>query len=316
MRPISQTFMSRKAALGAVWICLAVVGAEGRAQELEVLHVQGNVYIVGGPGGNTTAQVGPDGLFLVDAKFAEVAEPMLEALRPYSEGPLRYVVNTHMHADHTGGNARLRQLAPDTSLEPFSIIAHLNTLNRMVALEREDPDAVPEGGLPLASYDLASRDLHFNGEPIVIYHEPDAHTDGDSIVLFRGSNVVSTGDIFVPGGYPFIDIERGGSVQGLIDALNHILELAVPAKTQEGGTYVVPGHGRICDEADVVEYRDMVVIVSERIADMIDRGLSLRQVQRERPTRDYDTELVNDDSFVSAEQFVEAVYRSLAGDSE
>jgi hypothetical protein len=98
--------------------------------------------------------------------------------------------------------------------------------------------------------------------------------------------------------------------------LNHILELAVPAKTQEGGTYVVPGHGRICDEADVVEYRDMVVIVSERIADMIDRGLSLRQIQRERPTRDYDTEFVDDDSFVTAEQFVEAVYRSLAGERE
>jgi glyoxylase-like metal-dependent hydrolase (beta-lactamase superfamily II) len=316
MKILFSAWIARRAALGVVCACAAVAGTEGRAQELEVLHVQGNVYLVAGPGGNTTAQVGPDGLFLVDSKFAPLAEPMLDALRPLGDGPLRYVVNTHMHADHTGGNARLRQRAPGTNLEPFSIIAHLNALTRMVALEREDPDAVPEGGLPLASYDVGSRDLHFNGEPIFIYHEPNAHTDGDSIVLFRGSNVVSTGDVFVPGSYPFIDLEGGGSVRGLVDALNHILELAVPAKTQEGGTYVVPGHGRICDEADVVEYRDMVVIVSERIADMIDRGLSLRQIQRERPTRDYDTEFVDDDSFVTAEQFVEAVYRSLAGERE
>lgn len=284
--------------------------------DVDVVHVQGNVYLLAGEGGNTTAQVGPDGIFLVDSKFAPAVEPMLEALQPHGRGPLRYLVNTHPHPDHTSGNGRLRQLAPDTTLEPFSIIAHLNTLNRMVALEREDPEAVPEGALPLASYDVASRDLHFNGEPIVIYHEPHAHTDGDSVVFFRGSNVISTGDIFVPGGYPFIDIGGGGSVRGVIDALNHILELTVPAKTQEGGTYVVPGHGRICDEADVVEYRDMVVIVAERIADMIGRGLSLRQVQRERPTRDYDTEFVNAESFVTAEQFVAAVYASLTGDSE
>jgi glyoxylase-like metal-dependent hydrolase (beta-lactamase superfamily II) len=295
--------------------CLCVLVARASA-DVDIVHVQGNVYLLAGEGGNTTAQVGPDGIFLVDSKFASAVEPMLEALRPHADGPLRYLVNTHLHADHTGGNGRLRQLAPDTNLEPFAIIAHLNALNRMVELEREDPEAVPEGALPLASYDVASRDLHFNGEPIVIYHAPKAHTDGDSIVLFRGSNVVSTGDIFVPGGYPFIDLEGGGSVQGLIEALNDILELAVPAKTQEGGTYVIPGHGRICDEADVVEYRDMVVIVAERIADMIGRGLSLRQVQRERPTRDYDTEFVDTDSFVTAEQFVEAVYRSLAGDTQ
>ena len=112
-----------------------------------------------------------------------------------------------------------------------------------------------------------------------------------------------------------IDVANGGSVEGLIDALNHILFLAVPAKTQEGGTFIVPGHGRICDEADVVEYRDMVVIIKERVEDMIDRGMSLREIQRERPSRDYDTEYVNEDSFVTAEAFVEAIYRSLIGNS-
>lgn len=279
--------------------------------EIQVIPVQGNVYLLVGAGGNTTAQVGRDGVFLVDSQFAPMAEKILEALRPFTNGPLRYVVNTHMHADHIGGNARFRQLAPGNNLEPFSIIAHQNTLMRLVELERDDPDAVPEGALPLDSYDTETRDIHFNGEAVFVYHEPNAHTDGDSIVLFRESDVISTGDIFVPGGYPFVDVERGGSVQGLIDALNHILFLAVPANKQEGGTYVVPGHGRIADEADVVEYRDTVVIISERIQDMIDRGMSLAEVQRERPSRDYDTEFVNDDSFVTGDQFVEAIYQSL-----
>ncbi len=287
--------------------------AQGNLDDVEIqaIPVQGNVYLLVGAGGNTTAQVGRDGVFLVDSQFAPMAEKILEALRPFTNGPLRYVVNTHMHADHIGGNARFRQLAPGNNLEPFSIIAHQNTLMRLVELERDDPDAVPEGALPLDSYDTETRDIHFNGEAVFVYHEPNAHTDGDSIVLFRESDVISTGDIFVPGGYPFVDVERGGSVQGLIDALNHILFLAVPANKQEGGTYVVPGHGRIADEADVVEYRDMVVIISERIQDMIDRGMSLAEVQRERPSRDYDTEFVNDDSFVTGDQFVEAIYQSL-----
>jgi cyclase len=130
-------------------------------------------------------------------------------------------------------------------------------------------------------------------------------------VLFRGSDVISAGDIFTPGGYPFIDIANGGSVQGEIAALNHILQLAVPAKTQEGGTYVIPGHGRICDDADVVEFRDMVVIIRDRVRDSIQRSMTLEQVKQSKPTRDYDTEYISKNSFVTADRFVEAVYQSL-----
>jgi glyoxylase-like metal-dependent hydrolase (beta-lactamase superfamily II) len=132
------------------------------------------------------------------------------------------------------------------------------------------------------------------------------------VVLFRGSDVVSTGDIFTPGGYPFLDLERGGSVQGEIAALDHILQLTVPSKTQEGGTYVIPGHGRVCDEADVVEFRDMVVIIRDRVQDMIKKGMTLDQVKAAKPSRDYDTEYVSSGSFVTADRFVESVYRSLA----
>ena len=281
------------------------------AVEIRTFHVQGNVYMLVGAGGNTTVQIGPDGALMVDSQFAPLANKLFASVQKLSSGPLRYLVNTHMHADHVGGNARLRQLAPGTPLEPFSIVAHLNALMRLVELERDSPDEVPEGALPAASFDTSSRDFYFNGEAVYLFHEPSAHTDGDIIAYFRGSDVISTGDVFAPGGYPFIDIARGGSVQGIIDALNHILFLAVPAKTQEGGTYIIPGHGRICDEADVVEYRDMVVIISERIQDMINRGMSLREIQRERPTRDYDTEFVNDNSFVTADAFVESIYQSL-----
>jgi cyclase len=299
------------AATGLVSGPAAAQPANGTDAGIEVLPVNGNVYLFAGPGGNTTAQLGPEGILLVDTQYEAVAPRLLEAAAEHSRGPLRYIVNTHADPDHTYGNAWLRAHAPDTNLEPLAVIAHINTFLYMTRAEQSDPE-VPEGLLPLESYDAPSMDLYFNGEGVMIFHAPSAHTDGDSIVWFRGSDVVSTGDIFVPGAYPFIDIARGGSVNGLIGALNHVLHITIPAKTQEGGTYVIPGHGRICDEADVVEYRDMVVIVRDRIQAMIDDGLSLRQIQRERPTLDYDTEHVDATSFVSAEQFVESIYRSLA----
>ena len=281
------------------------------AVEIQTVPVQGNVYLLFGAGGNSTVQAGSEGLLIVDTQFAPLADRLHTAASKLTAGSLRYVINTHMHGDHVGGNSRLRQIAPGTNDEPFQIIAHLNSLTRLVQLEREDPDLVPQGALPLASFDTRTHDFQFNGEGVMIYHMPNAHTDGDVIVHFRRSDVIATGDVFVSSGYPFIDIERGGTVQGIINALNHILLLTIPGANQEGGTMVVPGHGRVSDEADVVEFRDMVAIITERIQEMIDRRMSLREIQRERPTRDYDPEYVTEDSFVSAEGFVEAIFRSL-----
>ena len=170
---------------------------------------------------------------------------------------------------------------------------------------------LPEFGLPVDEYFTPQRDIHFNGEAIILHHEPNAHTDGDTVVLFRGSDVVATGDIFTPSGYPYIDLTNGGSIQGEINALNHILQLTVPAHTQEGGTYVIPGHGRICDEADVVEYRDMIVIIRDRIRDMVAKKMTLAQIQASKPSRDYDGEYVKPNSFIKADAFVEAIYKSL-----
>jgi cyclase len=279
--------------------------------QIHVEPVQHNIYLLVGAGGNTTVQVGSEGVLMVDTQFAPLAPKLMAEIRKLSPGPLRYIINTHMHGDHVGGNAAIVKLAGSDPALPLKIIAQENVLNRLTTPAAGQP-RFPEEGLPIDEYGTPQKNLHFNGEAVVIYHEPNAHTDGDSVVLFRGSDVISTGDIFTPDGYPFLDVEHGGSVQGEILALNHILQMTVPAKTQEGGTYVIPGHGRICDDADVVEFRDMVVIVRDRVRDLIKKGKTLDEVKAAKPTRDYDTEYVSANSFVTADRFVEAVYKSLS----
>ena len=274
--------------------------------EIRVLPVQRNVYMLLGAGGNTTVQVGSDGVLVVDTQFAPLAPKILAAIRKLSDKPIRVIVNTHVHGDHTGGNEALAKAGPS----PVRIMAHENVLKRMTA---PNQPSVSEASLPLSEYFTPTRDFFFNGEAIVLHYMPAAHTDGDSLVFFRGSDVVSTGDLFTPGSYPVIDLQNGGGVQGLIAALNRILELTVPAKYQEGGTYVIPGHGRLCDEAEVVEYRDMVTIIRDRIQDLIKKGMTLERVKAARPTRDYDTEYGTDTGFWTTDMFVEAVFRSLGG---
>jgi glyoxylase-like metal-dependent hydrolase (beta-lactamase superfamily II) len=276
--------------------------------QIQVLPVQGNVYMLAGTGGNIAAQVGSDGVLLVDTMSAPMAPRIAAEIKKLAAGPIRYIINTNMDADHTGGNAPLAKIgvpgASPTDTGGATIIAHENVLNRMSKETGESLAANP--GLPNDEYFTPTKDLYFNAEPIFVIHEPSAHTDGDSIVLFRRSDVISTGDIFTPERYPVIDVERGGSVQGLLAGLNHILQLTVPAKLQEGGTRVIPGHGRLCDEAEVVEYRNMVAIVRDRVQDMIKKGMTWEQVKAARPTFDYDTQ------YGSGDAFSEAVFKSLS----
>ena len=275
--------------------------------EIQAIHVQGNVHMLVGAGGNITVQAGIEGLLLVDTQYEQLAPKIVAAIRRLSDKPLFWIINTALDADHVSGNDALPKLANAGLRQNTRIIAHENVLNRMAAAPRGAEPVVPDKLWPNDEYYLPQKDFSFNGEAVVVYHMPAAHTDGDSIVFFRSSNVLSVGDIFTPGRYPVIDLQNGGTVQGLITALNRILQITVPLKYQEGGTYVIPGHGRICDEADVVEYRDMVTIIRDRVQDLIKKGMTLEQVKAARPTRDYDPEYGGPN-----DAFLEAVYRSLS----
>jgi cyclase len=281
--------------------------------QLTMAPVQGKVYVLMGDGGNITVQVGPDGVMLVDTGFAPLAPKAMAEIRKLSAGPIRWIVNTHVHADHTDGNAEMAKLGmTGESIGPPRIVAQSNVLNRMTAAPTANQPKIPEAKWPNDEYFLPSKDFFFNGEAVVVYHVPAAHTDGDSIVFFRRSDVLSTGDVFTPGSYPIIDLGRGGSVQGEINALNRIIDITVPAKYQEGGTLVIPGHGRLCDEADVVEYRNMLTVIRDRFQNMIKKGMTLEQVKASKPTLDYDTQYGSATGFWTTDMFVDAVYKSLS----
>jgi cyclase len=311
------------AALGAA--LLISVSAQSTAEnELHVLPVQGDVSMLVGAGGNITLEIGKDGVLLVDAGLAENSDKVLAEIRKLSNKPIRYIINTHVHADHTGGNEKIAKAGKTIAGgnvvgdigdagEGAAVIAYQAVLDRMSAPPAPSQPAIPFGALPTDTYITKEKHMFFNGEGIEIIHMPAAHTDGDSFVYFRRSDVVSAGDIFTPGNYPVIDLQRGGSFQGIIDALNRLIEMTIPADKQEGGTYVIPGHGRLCDQADVVEYRDMATVIRDRIQDMIKRGMSLEQVKAAKPTRDYDPEYGTTTGFWTTDMFVEAAYKSLAG---
>jgi len=241
---------------------------------------------------------------------------------PAPAKPLRYIINTSASPDHTGGNEKIAAsgffprgggtgAVADVG-QTASVIAHENVLNRMSAPTGKQAPA-PAGAWPTDTYHRSFYKLseYFNGEPIIVYHTPAAHTDGDSIVLFRHSEVISAGNIFSTVSYPAIDLEKGGSVQGIIDGLNQILDLAVAEYRSQGGTWIVPGHGRLSDTADVASYRNMVVMIRDRVQDMIKNGRTLEQVKAARPTMDFDGRYGSNTGPWTTDMFVEAVYRSL-----
>ena len=287
-----------------------------RAQsDLDVLPAQGTVYVLATAGGNTTVQIGADGPLVVDTQPAALSERVLTAIRALSPRPIRHIVLTSGDDPNAGGAANLakagRYVRVIDSVDPrgidtrASIISHLNVLNRMTAANQ------PSASWPTDTYFAADWSLFSNGEAVQFVHVPAAHSDGDTIVFFRRSDVISAGAVFDSAAYPRFDGATGGSVEGLIEALNRVLDIAIPGDNQEGGTVIVPGHGRLADETDVANYRDMVVIVRDRVRDMAKKGMTLDQVKRARPTSDYDG--VYDSSGWPADRFVEAVYRSVSG---
>jgi len=300
--------MSRLARLTAVVLVAAVLPAAvalGQSS-VQTLHVQGNVWMLAGAGGNVAVQIGDDGILVVDTGARGMGEEILAAIRALSsDKPIRWIVNTHAHEDHTGGNEVVSQAGITVNGNPAAIVGHENVLARMSLEDR------PVTEWPLNSFFESQRDFYFNGEAVFLYHIPAAHTDGDIMVYFRGSDVLVTGDLYTTTNFPIIDLEYGGGVDGFIEGLDLALDIMVPAYLQEGGTWAIPGHGRLSDEADVVSYRDMIFFVRDRVAHMMDEGMSLRQILAARPSLDYDTRYSDDRLPWTTDMFIESVYRSL-----
>jgi|HubBroStandDraft_4_1064222.scaffolds.fasta_scaffold07366_4 cyclase len=292
--------------------------------EIQILPVQGNVWVLIGAGGNITVQAGDEGILLVDTGTAAMSDKVLKAVASISKRTLRYIVNTSDAEDHTGGNEKIAatgEIIPfdegdigkvqnALSTQKASVISYLSVFDRMTGENGKFP-ARPEGAWPDNTYSSPQKRLYFNDEAVIIMHLP-ANTDGNSIVFFRKSDVVSTGDLFDLTEYPIIDLKTGGSIQAILDSLNKLLDVTVPSSYAQGGTLVIPGHGRISDHADVVYYRNMVAIIRDRIQDMIKRGMTLDQVKAARPTRDYDARYGKQTGAWTTDMFIEAAYRSLS----
>ena len=308
---------------------LAVAGRAGAQQQdfdkvqIDTVKVRDNVYMLVGAGGNTTVFTGDEGILVVDTQFAPLSTKIINAIRAISQGPIRYVVSTHMHGDHIGGNEALSKAGRTRAggnvvgdlgagaTGQAAIIAHENVLTRLSAPPAAGQQAVPFGQWPTETFFGKKREFLFNGEAVQIIHEPKAHTDGDSVVFFRKSDVIATGDLFTTVMYPFIDVANGGSITGEIDALNAILDITVASNVNEGGTMVIPGHGRLSDEQDVIEYRDMATIVRDRIKEYAKRGMTLDQVKAKKPTLDFDPRYGTDTGFWTTSMFIETIYKEM-----
>jgi cyclase len=296
-----------------------------RSDGLDILQLRPNFYLIAGAGGNIGVQVGPDGLVVVDSGSAARASAVVAAVRALSPQPIRYVINTSADPDHVGGNQVVAQagqtilnlnnavLSGLTNGGAAAVLAAEGVLRRMSAPTGQ-VSPFPAAAWPTETFHGRRSYMYLNGEGIETLHQPAAHSDGDSVVFFRRSDIVMAGDVIDTTRFPMIDVDRGGSINGEIAALNRLVDLAIPSFPlvwQEGGTYVVPGHGRVYEQTDVVEYRDMVTIIRDRVQALIDQGRSLEEVQAARPAQGYARQYGSDSGPWTTKQFVEAVHKSL-----
>ena len=285
--------------------------------KINILRVKDHVYMLVGERSNSTVMITDAAVLVVDAMDAVSAPQLIEAIQTLSDKPILYLINTHAHDSSVGGNEAFSKvgtanapprvgLGMDAARDTATIISHEN-----VSLQLSQEQKVSPHAWPTQTYFYGDKELYFGGEAIRMIHEPNAHTDGDTLVYFRGSDVISTGDLFSTTNYPIIDRKHGGTVAGVIAALNNILDIAIPAHHQEGGTMIIPGRGRLCDEHDVLEYRDMVVIVRARVKDLVDKGMTLEQVKRARPALDYDRRYGAGAGDWTTDDFIGAIFAEL-----
>lgn len=297
--------------------------------------IRKNVFMLTGDGANVVVQVEPAageesfdsvyggdrGIVVIDTGTAAMGDALLATIRQISRGPIRYIINTSADADHVGGNTALAKASGGVVRaaqggapvkEPLMILAH------ETALERVSAPTGKQAVLPIEAWPTdvfaTDKEAFINGGSIKIYHQPGAHSDGDAIVYLRKSDVIAAGEIFSTMRFPRIDLEKGGHIQGVLDGLKRILEIAIPGEKEQGGTMIVPAHGRLCDEADVEYFREMVQIIRDRVADGIRSGKTLAQVKASKPALEYAVRYSQPEW--TADMFVEAVYKDLSAAKE
>jgi cyclase len=333
---------ARRPLVGVAWLAVAVVlsidlltrdvAAQPRpsAGALEVVQIRPNFHVIAGAGGNILVQLGPEGVILVDSGTGAMSTQVLAAVRQLSDLPIRYIINTGMDADHVGGNEALSKaglsilpgavaagagLGDDlvSNKGAASVLAHENVLTRLSAPSGSQP-AAPFALWPTKTFAYRLYSMYLNGEGIQVLHQPAAHTDGDTVVFFRRADVIATGDIIDTTRWPVIDVQRGGTVRGEIDALNRLLDLSIhnlPVQWYPDRTLLVPGHGHVYDKLDLLEYRDAVTIVRDRIQSLIDEGKTLDQVKAANPTLGYRSQYGADSGPWTTDMFVAVIYDEL-----
>ena len=285
------------------------------ARGLETIKVRENVYAIFGAGSNITVHVGEDGLILVDSGSSTAAEQVIAAVKTISDQPVRLIINTSADMDHVGGNELVGAAGLEVNPDAFNedpratVLSHENVLTRL-----SGDDKIPTDLWPSETFTSRVRSMYLNNDAVMVYRMTGAHTDGDVVVLFRKADVIATGDIIDLRSFPVIDPARGGSIQGELDALNRLLEMTVPAMPlvlKPGRTLLIPGHGRVSDYAELVEYRDMVTTIKDNIEALVKKGMTLEQVKAANPTAGYRARWGKESGPWTTDMFVEAVYNGL-----
>ena len=270
------------------------------AVQIKTTKVADGIYMLEGEGGNIGVSAGEDGVFLIDDQFAPLTPKITAAIGAISDKPIRFLINTHWHGDHVGGNENFGKAG-------VVIVAHDNVYKRMsvggaIQMLKQSYAPAPKAALPVISFSETAT-FHLNGDDVTSIHLPPAHTDGDSLVRFAKANVIHAGDVFAAYRYPFIDVESGGSVKGVLRAIDRLLPML------DDDTKLIPGHGGLSGKKDVLAYRKMIATVVGRIEPMARSGKTLQQVLAAKPTREFDEEW---GKFRKPDAFVEIVYNGLA----
>ena len=278
------------------------LSAQDKPVEFTTFQLSDTVYMLKGRGGNVGISTGEDGLYIIDDQLRPITSQLLQAIRKVSNKPIRFVINTHYHADHVGGNEALGETGT-------VVIAHDNIRKRMTTeqvsiFRQETTPPYPKGALPILTFN-DRMSLHLNGETATAYYVANGHTDGDSIIHFPVSNVIHMGDMFFNGLYPYVDLDAGGSMQGLIEAADLALSMA------DETTRIIPGHGPLGMTEDLKNYRDYLVEASTNVQELIDKAMNLEQIIAAKPTSEWDEELGK--TWITPAQFVTFIYNSLEG---